>query len=72
VGHFCPPGSGSGSSDLIESGSEILGKAFIFFLSMYRIRKSHFEENLRAFATGPIRSTVVDFSHILYFLGQSV
>jgi hypothetical protein len=21
VGHFCPPGSGSGSTDLIESGS---------------------------------------------------
>jgi hypothetical protein len=24
VGHLCPPGSGSGSTDLIESGSETL------------------------------------------------
>jgi hypothetical protein len=27
VDHFCPAGSGSGFTDLIESGSETLGKA---------------------------------------------
>ncbi len=30
MGHFCPPGSGCGSTDLIESGSETLKILFRF------------------------------------------
>ncbi len=31
VGHFCPPGSGSGSTDLIESGSSTDPKHWFFY-----------------------------------------
>jgi len=38
VGHFCPPGSGSGSMDLTESGSETLGTSQAFKILL----KNHF------------------------------
>ncbi len=38
VGHICPPGSGYGSNDMIESGSETLEKFLYICLVVFRIR----------------------------------